>query len=145
MAPERIVVARRLIDASVALIKSQEDYVLTLNRAGMYLPAMLAVELLLIMRTTLAFREARLQAMQPKRVAACVFRDISGRHSEIMSATDPDPISAIPISSPPPLRGWCCPTAGQVSGLPFRHGERGTDVGRESVDQTSAGDPAAEV
>ena len=63
MAPERIEAARRLIDASVALIKSQEDYVLALNRTGMYLPAMLAFELLLIMRATLAFREARLQAM----------------------------------------------------------------------------------
>jgi hypothetical protein len=63
MAPERIEAARRLIDASVALIKSQQDYMLALNRAGMYLPAMLAFELLLIMRATLAFREARLQAM----------------------------------------------------------------------------------
>jgi hypothetical protein len=63
MAPERIEIARRLIDASVALIKSQEDYVLALNRAGMYLPAMLAFELLLIMRATLAFREARLRSM----------------------------------------------------------------------------------
>jgi hypothetical protein len=63
MAVERIEVARRLIDASVALIKSQEDYVLALNRAGMYLPAMLAFELLLIMRATLAFREARLRSM----------------------------------------------------------------------------------
>jgi hypothetical protein len=60
---ERIEVARRLIDASVTLIKSQEDYVLALNRAGMHVPAMLAFELLLIMRATLAFREARLRTM----------------------------------------------------------------------------------
>jgi hypothetical protein len=59
MTAERIEVARRLIDASVTLIKSQEDYVLALNRAGMHVPAMLAFELLLIMRATLAFREAR--------------------------------------------------------------------------------------
>jgi hypothetical protein len=63
MAVERIEVARRLIDASVALIKSQEDHVLALNDAGMFLPAMLAFELLLIMRATLAFREARLRTM----------------------------------------------------------------------------------
>jgi hypothetical protein len=63
MAVERIEIARQLIDTSVALIKSQEDYVLALNRAGMYLPAMLAFELLLIMRATLAFREARLRSM----------------------------------------------------------------------------------
>jgi hypothetical protein len=79
MAPERIVVARRLIDASVALIKSQEDYVLTLNRAGMYLPAMLAFELLLIMRTTLAFREARLQAMLG---TEALFAELAGSHGD---------------------------------------------------------------
>ncbi len=40
------------------------------------------------------------------------------------------------------LRVWCCPTAGQVSGLPSRQGERGTDAGRESVDARRARDPA---
>ena len=44
-----------------------------------------------------------------------------------------------------PWEGWCCSTAGQVSGLPSRQGERGTDAGRESVDATGARDPAVEV
>jgi hypothetical protein len=54
---------RRLIEASSMQIKRQEDYVLTLQRAGYFLPAILNYDLLLIMRATLAFRRVRLQQM----------------------------------------------------------------------------------
>jgi hypothetical protein len=54
---------RRLIEASSMQIKRQEEYVLTLQRAGHYLAAILNYDLLLIMRATLAFRRVRLQQL----------------------------------------------------------------------------------
>ena len=61
------------------------------------------------------------------RCASCVFRCKSARHSDFMSAIDSDAKSATgsDLMSVTPSGGGRCPAPGQVTGRPYRQGERG--------------------